>query len=224
VLKAAWRLEHVEGSALPAGRALSAGELRALFSACAADGSPAGARDAALLAILYGGGLRRAEAIALSIADYDRDDRALRVFGKRRKQRLAYLDAGGVSAIDAWLCCRAAAAGVELGQLAGPLLCPVLKGGRIVCRPMSPGAVLKRLRLRAAQAKVAGLSPHDLRRSFVSDLLDAGVDIATVQKMAGHAHVQTTARYDRRPEDAKRAAAQRLHVPFVELDADRRVP
>jgi site-specific recombinase XerD len=79
---------------------------------------------------------------------------------------------------------------------------------------MTAQAIYLALQKRAAEAGVATFSPHDLRRTFVSDLLDAGADLATVQKLAGHADPSTTARYDRRGEAAKAKAAGLLVFPY----------
>lgn len=221
-LKAAWRLGQVsaddyqraadlgqvKGETLLRGRALTAGELRALFAACARDTTPAGARDAALLAILYGAGLRRSEAVALAVADYDPESGAVTVrAGKGHKARVTYVGGGACDALAAWLTLR--------GQAPGALFWPVVKGGGMIPRAMSVQAVYKVMAKRAAEAGVREFSPHDLRRSYISDLLDAGADLSTAQRLAGHASTSTTTRYDRRGEAAKRKAAGLLHVPYL---------
>jgi site-specific recombinase XerD len=205
-------LPVVRGSAPPKGRALSQKELKALFEICAKDSDPArGARDIALLAVLYGCGLRRSEVVALDASDYDQEGSQLIVrTGKGNKGRISYAGAGANKAIERWLSFR--------GEAQGPLFCPIIKGGRIATRRMTDQAVLYILQRRAKEVGAKTFSPHDIRRTFIGDLLDAGADIATVQRLAGHANVQTTARYDRRGEVAKKKAASLLHVPYAQRD------
>lgn len=202
-------LEPIRGERLPHGRALSSGELRTLFNHCAADGGALGIRDAALLAILYGGGLRRAEVVTLNLADWNEAESSLKVIGKGNKARLVYLSDSASEALKAWLDIRGGSNPNE------PLFLPINKSSKITIRRLTDQAIFKALATRATRANVAGFTPHDLRRSFISDLLDAGADIVTVQKLVGHSQPKTTARYDRRGEQVKKKAAAMLHVPFV---------
>ena len=203
------RLREVKpapGTRLPAGRALGPDEIRALLEACARDRSPAGARDSALIALLYACGLRRSELVTLNLEDYHRDTGELVVRGKGNRERLVYVNEGAADALADWLDVR--------GDAPGALFSPVAKGGRMAANRMTDQAVYNALRKRATEAGLKAFSPHDLRRTFVSDLLDAGADVVTVQQLAGHANVQTTARYDRRGEGTKRMTVRLLHVPY----------
>jgi integrase len=89
--QAATDFKGVKGETLPRGRALAPGELRALVRACLEGFGPGGARDAAVLALLYGCGLRRAEAVGLELADVDLDGGVVTVHGKGRKDRTAHI-------------------------------------------------------------------------------------------------------------------------------------
>jgi integrase len=80
---------------------------------------------------------------------------------------------------------------------------------------LSPGAGWRICRERGLQAEIPAPAPHDLRRTWIGDLLDVGVDLATVQKVAGHASASTTGRYDRRDQGVQRRAATLLHVAYV---------
>jgi integrase/recombinase XerD len=202
------KTHRVRGNTAPTGRHLEPGELVALFRAAAEDPLPArGARDAALLAILDGGGLRRAEAVALDVADVDFDAEAVIVRrGKGRKARTVPLAAGAAAAVSAWLTVR----GVEPGAL----FVAVNKGGRLTGSRLPERGVARILDRLAAAAHVAALTAHDFRRTVAGDLLDAGADIVTVQALLGHANPQTTARYDRRPAEARRKAARLRAVPY----------
>jgi integrase len=201
------RLAPVTGETLPAGRELLAEEIALLFQNCIEDGSPIGIRDAAIISILFGAGLRREEITTLNLDDYDPENAKLVVRGKRSKRRIAYLGDGAVAALTGWLQIR--------GQDTGPLFLSVKRGRYLrQARRLSPQSIYYLLKIRAKKAGVKPFTPHDLRRTFVSRLLDSGVDIAIVAKMAGHSNIQTTARSDRRPDDAKKRAAQLLRIPY----------
>ncbi len=100
------------------------------------------------------------------------------------------------------------------GAAPGPLFLRLRKGGVLVPTRLTDQAVLDILQRRCRQGAVPACSPHDLRRTMISDLLDAGADISTVQKLAGHSNVTTTQRYDRRGEAVKARASGLLHVPY----------
>jgi integrase len=141
------------------------------------------------------------------VADYDPETGTLTIQrGKGNKARVMYATNGASDALAAWLTVR--------GSEPGPLFVPVDKAGRIVLRRLTE-SVFDRLQALAKRAGIARFSPHDMRRSFISDLLDNGADPSVVQAMAGHANPATTARYDRRGEHAKKRAAGLLVVPYA---------
>lgn len=145
--------------------------------------------------------------VGLDAADYDPATLEIRVRGKGAKERVAYAEGGADRALNGWLRVR--------GGGEGPLVLPVNKGGRVVHgQRMSDQAVYKLVKRRQREAGVKGLSPHDFRKTFIGDLLDAVGDLSVAQQLAGHADPRTTARYDRRGERAKRRAASHLHVPY----------
>lgn len=220
VLKEAWRLgymgaeeyaratdlKNLPNNALPAGNDLKPGEIRALIQVCEEDPTAAGARDAALFAILWVG-LRRAEVASLQLADYDAESGCITVIhGKGNKQRKTYLDPGAMAALADWLAVR--------GDAPGALFLRINKSGKLHTEGMTPQSIYHIVMRRAKAAGVENPQPHNFRRTAVGDLLTQGVDISTVAQMMGHSQVQTTARYDRRGEERKEKAANTRRLPY----------
>lgn len=204
--KLATDLRPVPGSKGLRGRALSRDEIAALVKVCQNDSTPTGTRDAALIAILRGSGVRRRELVNLDLSDFDPSKGAIEVRnGKGGKDRTVYLSSQALKVVLNWLTIR--------GDARGPLLCPVNKGKRVTIRRLTSQSVLFILQKRGEEAGVADFSTHDFRRTFISDLLDAGVDLVTVQRLAGHSDPSTSSRYDRRPEAVKRRAVELLDLP-----------
>lgn len=196
-------IPRVAGTRLPAGRVLGPGEWARLVAA-AGRGTPRERRDLALLCVLRGAGLRRDEAARLTRASYQRGTAELRVRGKGDRERAVPVSRALAMALDAWLADR--------GDGEGPLFVAMTAAGALTHRPLSVQAAYDVVRRLAARAGLESLSPHDFRRSFITELLDNAVDVIAVSRLVGHAQTDTTRRYDRRGERAGRAAVETIDL------------
>ena len=139
-------------------------------------------RDAAILEIFYSSGLRLSELASLNVADLDVYTESVRVLGKGRKERVCPVGAPALEAVSRYR----AAANVQTGPL-------FLNKSRRRISPRSIWLILKRY-LRHTSIPIA-LSPHKLRHSFATHLLDRGADLRSVQALLGHASLSTTQIY-----------------------------
>ncbi len=146
-----------------------------------------GARDRAILETIYSAGLRISELVDLNVSDIDDFYEALRIRGKGKKERLAPLGSKAIQAIEAYQVMRSAAFG---GSRNSPLF--INKYGR----RLSGRSIRRKLDNYAMLAGIGmHVSPHALRHSFATHMLDAGADLRSVQEMLGHASLSTTQIY-----------------------------
>ncbi len=186
-------------------KALPVGQITALLESVPTD-TPAGLRDRALLEFLYATGARISEAVGLDVDDVlgavrtgeaeqeatvtgEEGPAVVRLFGKGSKERMVPLGSYGAAAVEAWLVRgRPALAGQGMGS---PALFLNQRGGRL--SRQSAWTILKKAAERAGIQ--ADVSPHTLRHSFATHLLEGGADVRVVQELLGHASVTTTQVY-----------------------------
>jgi integrase/recombinase XerD len=170
-------------------KAISVEDVEALLQAAGADDTPRAVRDRALLELLYGCGARISEAIGLDVDELDLSAGTVRLLGKGSKERVVPVGSFAREAVSAYLV-RARPSLVAAGP-GSPALFLNARGGRL--SRQSAWTVLR------AAAEKAGLrkaiSPHTLRHSFATHLLDGGADVRVVQELLGHASVTTTQVY-----------------------------
>jgi site-specific recombinase XerC len=206
VLREAWRLgqisfedfkragdlARVRGDRINPRKAVDTGKIEELLAVTRSDQSVRGRRDLAILSILYGVGLRRAELVHLDLSHMDGS--RLMVLGKGRQWRTAHLGQDAAAALECWLSVR--------GTTPGALFLPVHRSGALRQRRLSTEAVARIVARRANAAGVGDLRPHDLRRALATRLLETGVDVLLVQRILGHRSVATTQIYDCRIDSA----------------------
>ncbi len=170
-------------------KAISVDSVEALIYAAGIDGTDLSTRDRALLELLYGTGSRISEAVGLAVDDIDRESATVVLHGKGGKTRVVPIGSYALAAVDDYLV-RARPTLVAAGR-GTPTLFLNARGG-----PLSRQSAWTILRRAAERAGLAdGISPHTLRHSFATHLLDGGADVRVVQELLGHASVTTTQVY-----------------------------
>lgn len=177
-------------------KAIAVEDVERLLEAAGADDTPRARRDRALLELLYGTGARISEAVGLDTDDVDLDAGMVRLFGKGSKDRMVPLGSFAKAALELYfvtsrptLAAGAPATGAARDSRAAVFL--NVRGGRL--SRQSAWTVLRTAAIRAGLT--AGISPHTLRHSFATHLLDGGADVRVVQELLGHASVTTTQIY-----------------------------
>jgi integrase/recombinase XerD len=187
------------GRSLP--KALSVADVSRLLAAPPAT-TPAGRRDRAALELLYGAGLRISELIGLDLDDVDPVERTLRVRGKGDRERVVPFGEPAADALDGWL--RLGRPGL---QPRTPALVLNLRGTRL-----SRQGLWLAIRRHAERVGLADeVTPHSLRHSFATHLLDGGADVRVVQELLGHASVTTTQIYTLVSRGSMRRAYEQAH-------------
>jgi len=177
-------------------KAIAVEDVARLLEAAGAQGTPRAQRDRALLEVLYGTGARISEAVGLDIDDVDMDVGMVRLFGKGSKDRMVPLGSYAKAALERYLALGRPTLAVEApsSRTARDSRAAVFlnaRGGRL--SRQSAWTVLRTAATRAGLT--AGISPHTLRHSFATHLLDGGADVRVVQELLGHASVTTTQIY-----------------------------
>lgn len=158
-------------------------------------GSPAGAlRDLAILEVIYSAGIRVSELTGLNLNDISLEAGTVKVLGKGGKERIAFLGGAACESVKAYLGSpeRASGSGALKSGTRGVVPLFTGKGGKRITQRMVQRIVKKYVNLSGINKSP---TPHSLRHSFATHLLEAGVDLRTIQEMLGHSKLSTTQRY-----------------------------
>ena len=195
------------GSRLVKGRNLRRNLIRELMDACAADPRPQGLRDAAIIAILYGSGMRKSESVNMDLWQVDVEQRSLQVLGKGNKELIKFAPAWAFEKLEAWLAFRRANLpdGVEDDSF---LFNRIRRGNHITRDRLTKHAIYYIAKQRGRQVGV-DIMPHDFRRSFITRVIEE-YDVSIAQKLAHHANIATTVSYDVRDDNERRNVTDRF--------------
>lgn len=188
-------LEQIKGTRAKQRNLPMSEDIEKLLDSCFTDHSLAGARDAAIIVVAFGAGLRRSEIANLMYPRHLNEKNSnLLVRGKGNKERIMPLEPYMLDIIQTWIY-------DVRGENSGPLFSRIRKGDDIQNEPLSPAAIRYILEQRCIKAGVNIIRPHDARHTFASSLIKNGADIVAVKNLLGHSSITTTERYIHKHQD-----------------------
>lgn len=200
-------IENIKFTSIPKGNALTIEDIKALLQICSIKNNEVGIRDTAIISLMYVTGMRRAEVSNLNVGDFEVSEGKISIInGKRNKSRTSYVGENAKRHLINWLSVR--------GVKPGAMFFSVNNHGDLTDERFGDQGIYDMLKRRIKQAGINDFSPHDLRRTAITEMLDRGVDIAKVADVVGHESLDTTRRYDRRGEKAKRAITEIYDTPI----------
>lgn len=209
------RVKRPKGSTLSKGRDLSLDEADTLLNSC--PDSTTGIRDKAIISILFGCGLRRKELATLEMKNYVREKGYVVVTGKGNKERKAFLTERAIAYLNRWI-------DEVRGSDEGAMFVQIFKGGRlapltrsekkgrrnvIVANSLSSQSIYYILKEKQKKLGMEAFTPHDLRKTLATKLLENGENLVTVRDILGHASVNTTQRYVIQKDEQQREAVSK---------------
>ncbi len=190
-----------------AGRAVEDDEVERLLDACSGTGLMA-LRDTALLALLFGAGLRRREAATVEVLDFDFARGRVSVLGKGRKRRTVQLAPVDALRVRAWREARGGVSGPLLVSFTPRREVKVSEDGSM--HPLTETGIYEVLRVIAGRAGVEGITPHDARRTRATRMIAHGTGIEHARRALGHESSATTDRYDRTKDETTHAVVGKV--------------
>ncbi|MEQ1965601.1 tyrosine-type recombinase/integrase [Xenorhabdus nematophila] len=184
-------IKRIRGSRVSRGRMLARSEVKKIFTFLDSQTTGAAIRDAALISLMFGCGLRRSEVADLDIDHIDVENNKINIHGKGNKERINYMPPETAKRMSLWV-------DTVRGDHRGPLFTRIRKNDDVTSNRITTNGIGFIIEQLVISLSLKLFTPHDLRRSYASMLLENGEDILTVKEALGHASVVTTQQYDKR--------------------------
>ncbi|EPL1176755.1 tyrosine-type recombinase/integrase [Morganella morganii] len=196
-------IRRIRGNRIGRGRSLSSSEITHIYQHLDSINTAVSVRDAAIVSLMLGCGLRRAEVTLLNMEDINFDNYSIKIMGKGNKERTNFMPSDTLRRIRLWI-------ETVRGDHTGAVFTRIRKNDDVTCDRITTDGLRYIIDKLVKDSASDSFTPHDCRRTYATKLLELGEDLLTVREAMGHSSVATTQRYDKRGVTRLEAAARNL--------------